>query len=112
VLLFVLIPPSAVPENFTGSPTPSKLVLLQVIKLVPVAVAVQFTDASNNQLYNTLETHVNGAFGTLSVNFLLTTLSAGSTTVKVRASVSAGAGTIYASSGNTYSYAIHDLGPI
>ena len=75
-------------------------------------IEIQFTDASNNQYYNTLETHVNGGFGTLSVNFLLTTLTAGSTTIKVRASVSAGAGTIYASSGNTYSYAIHDLGPI
>jgi hypothetical protein len=53
-------------------------------------ISIQFTDASNNLIYDTLQDSGNGDFGSLSVNHLLTTLTAGSTTIKVRASVEVG----------------------
>ena len=73
-------------------------------------VDVTFTDASNTTIANTIQS-VSNSFAIINFSFLQTTLSAGSKTIKVRAGVDSGTGTIYGSVGNPYSFVIQDMGP-
>jgi hypothetical protein len=74
-------------------------------------IDVQFTDASNTLIADTLQ-GVGNTFASISFSLLQTTNTAGSKTVKVRASTDAGVGTIYGTTGNPYTFIIQDMGPV
>ena len=74
-------------------------------------VEIQFTDASNNLIADTIQS-VSNSFAILNYSFLQTTNTAGSKTVKVRSSCDAGSATVYGSAGNPYTFMIQDMGPI
>jgi hypothetical protein len=75
-------------------------------------VDVTLADGSNNALQNLFIDVANGEFAIFSLDYLVTTLTAGAQTLKIRAKLSTAGGTLYASGGNYYSFTVEDLGPI
>jgi hypothetical protein len=75
-------------------------------------VDVTLADGSNNALQNLFIDVPNGEFQIFTFDFLVTTLTAGAQTLKIRAKLSTAGGTLYAAGGNNYSYTVEDVGPI
>jgi len=73
---------------------------------------LSITDGSNNLLSNTLVSIPNGDFDNVNFSFLVTTLTAGAQTIKMRALTSTAGMTIYGSAGNPYSFTVQDVSPI
>jgi hypothetical protein len=75
-------------------------------------VDITLTDGSNNALQNLFIDIPTGEFQIFNLTYLVTTLTAGAQTLKIRAKVSVAGGTLYASGGNNYSLTVEDAGGI
>ena len=70
------------------------------------------TDGANAINYEVIETMVGSEYGIISGSYILTGLSAGSKTYKIRAFVTATTATLLRSADNKAVFAIEDIGPV
>lgn len=70
------------------------------------------TDGSNNVQADSFENIAVGEFITFSINYLVTGLTAGAQTLKIRALTSTAGCTLYATGTNKYCLTVTDIGPV